>query len=212
MAYEPTQQQGHPVPVYARIEVIGGAVMVGLAALIWFGALGLAIGTLPNFGPGALPRVLAILLGMAGAGVLAAGLWRPDSDERLEFALRPTLLVVLAIVLFGLFIRGGNFGIVTTPQLGLCVVGPLTVFIAGCAAPQADLRQLLVLAFGLTAAMMLVFPDLLRLTLPSFPALLQNAIPPALGRDNALRLAYLAYAVIAAALYVAFFRRKGRAA
>jgi len=214
MTHEAVEQdRREPVPPYARIEVIGGVVMVGIAALIWFGAINLAIGTLPNFGAGALPKALAILLAAAGTVVAVQGFIRPEAAfERFDFALRPTLIILLAVVLFGLFIRGGNFGVMSTPQLGLCIVGPLTVFIAGCAAPQVNHRELLVLSFGLTALMLLVFPDLLRLGIPPFPAMLQDAIPPALGRENALRATYLAYGVIAALLFFVLVRRGARAA
>ncbi|KRA43274.1 tripartite tricarboxylate transporter TctB family protein [Devosia sp. Root635] len=214
MTHEVAEQPGRePVPPYARLEVIGGTTIIGIAALVWFGAINLAVGTLPNFGPGALPRVLAILLALAGAGVFIQGLVRREAAfERFEFALRPTLVIMLAVVLFGLFIRGGDFGLLSTPQLGLCVVGPLTVFIAGCAAPQVNLKELLVLAFGLTALMLVVFPDLLRLGIPPFPAILQNAIPPALGRETALRIAYAGYGAIALVLYLVFVRPDRRAA
>jgi hypothetical protein len=173
--------QGHnPIPPYARIEVIGGLIMVAIAALIWFGSINLSLGNLPNFGPAALPRALAL----------------------------PTLIILLAIGVFGLFIRGGNFGILSTPQLGLCIVGPLTVFISGCASPQVKSRELLALAFGLTALILLVFPDLLRLSIPPFPAGLHNAIPAWLGGQTALRIACVAYAIIAVALYFAPIGRR----
>jgi hypothetical protein len=214
MTHEAAETGGQePVPPYARIEVIGGVAMVAIAALIWFGAINLAVGKLPNFGPGALPRALAVLLALAGAGVFVQGLVRPEAAfERFDFALRPVLIILLAVVLFGLFIKGGNFGLLSTPQLGLCIVGPLTVFIAGSAAPQVNLKELLVLSFGLTALMLLVFPDLLRLSIPPFPPALQNAIPPALGRETAIRIACAGYGAIALALFLVLVRREGRAA
>jgi hypothetical protein len=202
--------QGHnPIPLYARIEVIGGLIMVAIAALIWFGSINLSLGNLPNFGPAALPRALALLLALAGAAVLIQGFVRPQAAfERFDFALRPTLIILLAIGVFGLFIRGGNFGILSTPQLGLCIVGPLTVFISGCASPQVKARELLALAFGLTALILLVFPDLLRLSIPPFPAGLHNAIPAWLGGQTVLRIACVAYAIIAVALYFAPIGRR----
>lgn len=197
------------VPAYARIEVIGGLTIVAVAALIWFGSINLAIGVLPSFGPGALPRILAILLALAGAGILIQGLIRRDAAfERFDFALRPTLIVALAIAIFGLFIRGGNFGVFSTPQLGLCVVGPLTIVIAGCAASEVKAKELLVLAFGLTSLILLVFPDLLRLSIPPFPGGMQNVIPPGLGFQNALRITCAGYGVLAVALYFVLIRSR----
>lgn len=199
------------VPRYARVDVIGGATMIFIAALVWFGAIGLDIGTIINFGSGAMPRGLSALLFVAGIVLLIQGLTQGAHEaETLEFAARPTAIVTLAVVLFGLFVRGGQFGFISTPQLGLAVVGPITVFIAGCASPEARVGQLLVLAFGLTAATLVLFPDLLRVPIPVFPGFVQSAIPPAFGADAALRVLYCAYGLIAATLYLAFFRMRGR--
>ncbi len=103
--------------------------------------------------------------------MLLRGLIQRDREaERLTFALRPTAIMVIAIVLFGLFIRGGEFWFLTTPRLGLMVVGPVAVFVVGHGDARCDVRKsLLVLAFGLTAASMLVFPDLLGVPIPVFP-------------------------------------------
>jgi hypothetical protein len=198
------------VPRYARIDVLGGTGMVLFAGLVWFGAIGLDTGSVANFGPGAMPRALAVVLFVAGMALLARGVMQPRGEaEAVELALRPTAIVTLAIVLFGLFVRGGQFGPVSTPQLGLAVVGPLTVFVAGCASPQPRFGELLVLAFGLSAATLLVFADLLGVTIPTFPAFVAKAIPAWFGETTALRLLYCAYGLLAGALYLHLFRRRG---
>lgn len=209
MTYEPIRpRRSGNVPHYARIDVIGGAAIVFIAGLIWFGAIGLDVGTVSAFGSGAIPKVLSVALLAAGGTVLLQGLTQQDADaERFEMAIRPTAVVVIAIVLFALFIRGGRFGIVTTPQLGLMVVGPLTVFISGCATPQPDMKSLLVLSIGLTAAMLVVFVDLLNVSIPIFPKFIQDPIVLSFGADAALRFAYCAYGVLTAILYFAFFGR-----
>lgn len=116
----------------------------------------------------------------------------------------------MAMLLFAFFIRGGNFGIVTTPQLGLTVVGPVTVFVAGCAASNVRPGELLVTAFALTAALLLVFADLLGLGIPIFPRFLEDAIPRSIGSIGATRVVYIAYGASAAALYVLIFGRGGK--
>ncbi|MDF0601137.1 tripartite tricarboxylate transporter TctB family protein [Psychromarinibacter sp. C21-152] len=200
-----------PIPRYARIDVIGGAVMVFVAALIWFGAIGLRVGELVNFGPGALPRVLALILGAAGLGMFLHGLVQREQEaEPLVLAVRPPAILGIAIFLFALFIRGGDYGIVSTPRLGLMVVGPLTVFVAGFATPEARPRELIVMAFGLTAAVLLVFTDLLGVPLPVFPTRLEDAIPPSFGTDAAVRALYIVYACVTAGLYTWLFDVPGR--
>lgn len=201
-----TNPQPTVVPRFARVDVIGGALMIFIAALIWFGALALDGGTLVRIGSGALPRGLAVLLFVAGAVILVRGLMQ-GNDEALRFyvAVKPAAIVLAAIVLFGLFIRGGEFGLFSTPQLGLMIVGPLTVFIAGSATPEMELKSLIVLSFGLTAAMLLIFMDLLSVTIPVFPKFIQDPLTFAIGIDALVRIAYVAYAAIAAMLYVFFF-------
>ena len=202
----------HTVPRIARIDVIGGALMVAIAALVWYGAIGLDLGHVVNFGPGAMPRVLAVLLLVAGGTVLLRGLVQGDAEaEPLAFALRPTAILVIAILLFALFIRGGQFWILTTPRLGLMVVGPVTVVIAGLATPEARLKELLVLGFGLTAAAILVFGDLLGVPIPVLPKALADAVPHSFGGDAAVRVVYIAYAAVAGLLYLAFLGSAGAA-
>jgi hypothetical protein len=195
---------------YARVDVIGGALMVFIAGLVWYGAIELEVGVLPNFGSGALPKALAILLLVSGGGVLLHGLRQPDRDaERFGLVLRPPAVILAAIFFFGLFIRGGDFGIVSTPQLGLVIVGPITVLIAGCATPNVHFKELVVTAFGLTAAMLLVFVDLLGVGVPVLPRFVQAAIPVSLGADAATRIVYGAYGILAGMLYLIPSRTEG---
>lgn len=208
MTSEPeTIEQGSFVPRYARVSVLGGAMMVAISALVWFGAVDLHVGELINFGPGAMPRVLASLLFLSGGGLTVYGLLQPDSDaEALSIAFRPPFVLGLAIVLFALFVRGGEFWLISTPQLGLMVVGPVTVFIAGFATPEAKPKELIVMAFGLTAAVLVVFPGLLGVPIPVFPDIIEDAVPPSFGVEAAIRVLYGVYGVIAAALYFFLYR------
>lgn len=194
------------VPRHVRVDVLGGAMVMFIAGLIWYGAIGLDVGQLTRLESGAVPKALSLLLFAAGGAVLAKGLMRRDDEaERLELVLRPGAIVVAAMLIFGLFIRGGDFGIISTPQLGLTVVGPLTVVVAGCAAPNARLGELLVTAFGLTAFLLLIFADLLGVTVPVFPKFLQAAMPGSIESGTATRLAYGIYGVFAAVLYLVMF-------
>lgn len=212
MSSEPTPRQPPEivVPRYARIDVIGGTIMVFIAALVWYGAIGLNVGQIINFGPGAMPKGLAILLFVSGGAVLLRGLLQGDETaEPLMLAIRPPTVLAMAIVFFALFLRGGDFWIFSTPQLGLMFVGPLTVFIAGYATLEANARELIVLAFGMTAAALLIFPDLLGVSIPALPKVVQDAIPPDFGVDNAGRVVYIVYFTLTAMLYLVFFGQPG---
>lgn len=194
------------VPLYARIDVIGGAAIILLAIAIWLGATELDAGALSRIGSGALPKGLAVILFVAGLAILLKGLLQSnEAAECFYVAVRPTAIVVASIVLFGVFIRGADFGFLSTPQLGLMVVGPITVFVAGNATPEMNVRQLIVLSFGLTAAMLLVFMDLLSVTIPVLPRFIQDPLTLSMGIDTLVRVGYAAYGVLAAVLYVIFF-------
>lgn len=209
MSAEPANHKpAMTVPLHVRVDVIGGALMVALAALVWFGTVGLKVGPMINFGPGAMPRVLACILFIGGGAILLRGvLARDDESEWISVAVRPPLILGIAIILFALFIRGGEFWLLTTPRVGLMIMGPFTVFVAGFATPEADWRELLVLAFALTAAVLLVFVDLLGVPIPVFPAIVQSAIPSSFGVEAGVRVVYLLQAAVAAAFYTFFFRR-----
>jgi len=200
------EQRPRPVPRFARVDVIGGLLLMTIALLVWFGAIELEFGTITDIRSGTLPTILSIALAIVGLGVVLQGLFQPPgSSERLELTIRPTALIILSIGVFGLFIRGGNFGLLSTPQLGLLVVGPLTVFIAGCAADRVRVRSLVVLAFGLTSALLLIFVDVLAVNIPVYPKAIADVLNTSLGEYFALRAGYVVYAMIALGLYLILY-------
>ncbi len=198
---------------FVRSDVIGGAAVVFVAVLVWFGAIGLDLGAIASFRAGALPKALSVILSIAGGLLLLRGFTRDDDEDLDEVALaiRPMLMVTLAMLSFGLFIRGGHFWFLSTPQLGLAVVAPVNVFLAGCATSKVRVREVLVLAFALTAVVLVVFPDLLGVSIPVFPTFAQNVIPPSLGTDAAIRILVAIYGGISVALYLVFFKLRGAA-
>lgn len=208
MTSEPTEpEEAHVVPPYARVGVIGGAIMIFIAGLVWVGSIELEVGKIVNFGPGAIPKILALVLFVSGVAILLKGLFlRGEAAEAITVVYRPPLVLGLAIFLFALFIRGGDFGFFSTPRLGLMVVGPMTVFIAGFATPTARAKELAIMAFGLTAAMIVVFPGLLGVRIPVFPKFIENAVPPSFGVETAIMVLAAIWAVIAVGLYYFFYK------
>lgn len=207
MIVEPAgEDRPDAVPRYARVDVIGGILLMTIALLVWVGAIELEFGSITDIQSGTLPTILAIALAIVGLGVVLQGLLQPpESSEGLELAIRPTALIILSIGVFGLFIRGGNFGLVSTPQLGLLVVGPLTVFISGCAADKLRVQSLVVLAFGLTSALLLIFVDVLAVNIPVYPKAIADFLNTSMGEYFALRAGYVVYAMIAVGLYITLY-------
>ena len=193
------------IPRYLRMDVLGGALVCIVAIGVWFESTGLAVGELSYFGPGFLPRVLAVILLIAGLGLLVVGLVQSNSvAERLVLAVRGPCAIGLAILVFALTIHGFSLGPIQIPQLGILLAGPLTVVIAGMGGSDAKLRELIVLGVGLTAVSVLVFADALSMQLPVFPAFVEHSLPNAWGPDWPRRAAVLLYAVIGYGLWRAF--------
>ena len=186
-----------------RIDVLSGLALIGIAAVAWFQVEPLDVGTLRYFGPGMLPRVLSMVLFVAGLIVLIGGIFqRETAAEYFRASVRGPVMIMAALTVFAATIRGIESGILSVPQLGLVVAGPLAVLIAGYASPEANFRDLAALAFGLTAGCAAVFNDILGLAIPILPAGIETPLSEWIGWDMAPRAAYALYGVVAALILV----------
>lgn len=177
-------------------NVAGGAALICLAALALWLLRDLDAGTLGAMGSALMPRALAVALGLLGLALAASGFLRSGLPiERTEF--QGPVLVLAAILFFATTIRPFPIGPITIPGLGLIVSAPLSIMIAGFATPEARFRELLVLALGLTPLCLLLFGDLLNLSIPIFPASLIDSFPDGWSQKAVLRPA--AAAMLAAA-------------
>jgi hypothetical protein len=120
--------------------------------LIAVGALALALssdlsaGSAGSMGPGYVPRALAILIILIGAGMAARALLA--GRERLPgVALRPLALIGISVALFALLL----------PRAGLALTSFAVVLCAGFAAADARLRENALLAIGLAAFAVALF-------------------------------------------------------
>jgi hypothetical protein len=132
-----------------------GLLLLLIAAIALWSSADLSMGTPRAMGPGMVPRVIAVLVAIAGVGLIAASWLAPGS--RLEaWSLRGPIFVLGAIVVFAMTIR----------TLGLAVAGPLAVFIGAFASPEARVKEAAIFAVVLTAACILLFKVFLRLPIP----------------------------------------------
>lgn len=202
---EERREQKQRVPAYLRVDVLGGVLVCAIAVIIWLGSAGLAVGELRRFEPGLLPKVFSAVLMAGGLVLLMRGLTQSRaSAERLVLAFRGPLAVGLAVGVFAIFIKGYVLGPLQVPQLGLLVVGPITVLIAGMGSVEAEPRELLVLGIGLSALAVLVFADLLNMQVPVFPAVIAETLPLDWGPDWPMRGAILVYLALALGLWWLF--------
>lgn len=148
-----------PAPAAGRVrapqDLLAGGSLLALSAFALFAGRDLDLGRLGSMGPGFLPRVLAILVGLCGLGlVLWAFLRRGEALQR--WSLRPAFFVCLAVAGFALTIRSP----------GLAVAGPLVVLVGGAASPETRPRELVIFALVLSAACAVLFRFLLHLPIP----------------------------------------------
>jgi hypothetical protein len=185
---------------------VSGLVLVALAAFAIWLTSDLPQGTLRAMGPAMLPRWLAIGVGLCGLALVVIAFVK-DGDQLERFTLRGPVVVGIAILCFGLTIRGFTLGPVRVPQLGLLGAGPLAIFVSGFATPEARLRELLMLALSLTAFCMVLFGDLLNLPIPMYPQVFADLYPAGWSSDARLRTTAGLLVLFAVAIFLATRRR-----
>src|SRR3712207_1295908 len=175
-----------PGPIRAPQSLIGGLLLIALAALALYLTRDLDQGTLNAMGPAMLPRWLAIGVGLSGLALVAFAFLK-DGDPLERWSLRGPVFVIGAILAFALTIRPFSLGGLTTPGLGLLIAGPLAIVLGGFATPEARLRDLVVLALSLTPFCMVLFGDLLNLPIPVFPQAITGLFPADWSQKAVLR-------------------------
>ena len=139
--------------------------------------------------PGIVRAPQNVIAGLILMALAATAFWLlGDLSQGTLGAIGPALL------------RPVQLGSVTTPGLGLVVAGPLAIFISGFATPETRIRELLILALGLTAFCMVLFGDVLNLSIPVFPQPLAGLLPDDWTQRTILRV--MAAALVAGAVIV----------
>ena len=147
----------------ARIpqDAAAGAFLTGIAAITLWQIADLPVGTVRQFGPGMLPRALAIIILVLGLVLMAKSL-RGAGENIGRVALRGPLFVIGATIAFGATVR----------VFGLLVAGLLVVFIGAFASREIRPREALLFAVGLTVACVALFKFALSLPIPVAPWLI----------------------------------------
>jgi putative tricarboxylic transport membrane protein len=160
-------------------ELTAGASLLGIAAIALWQGSDLELGTLRQMGPGMLPRVLAVLVGLCGiaigvrsllhvspqvAGAASGAGAAPgvEAGRSVWSSLRAPVFLVLAATAFGLCVR----------PLGLVIAAPLAILISTWASPETKRLESLWFALGMTAFCIVLFWTLLKLPIPVAPWLI----------------------------------------
>jgi hypothetical protein len=132
---------------------------LAFAAVAVLAARGYAMGSAGRMGPGYFPMALGIVLGLLG--LIIIGRTFAAGDERVgALQLRPLLVIVVAVCLFGLLIE----------RLGLIVALVAVVVVSALASREYRPVEVAALAATLAAFSVGVFVYALRLPLTLWPS------------------------------------------
>lgn len=139
-----------------------GLMFVSVGIAFAWGATEYSFGSSARPGPGYFPFGLGILLAILGSLVLfkALTLESADGDPIGGFAWRPLLIILGAVLLFGVLL----------PRVGLLVALPLLVVLSSLASDEFTWKGALLNAVVLTVLSYGVFVMGLKLTIPVLPA------------------------------------------
>ena len=152
-------------------DLAGGLFMVLLALGAFVFSWELPAGTLRQLGPGMLPKTFAIICGALGLMLVLASL-RYNGEKLSGWSWKGIFFALGGACLFGLTIRGFEFGPIRIPALGLLVSGPLLILFSGLAADDRKIKELVIFAIAMSAACILLFKYALSLPIPLAPWLL----------------------------------------
>lgn len=115
------------------------------------------MGSAGRMGPAYFPTILGGLLAMVGAAGAMRAFLR-DGEAVGRFHIRELLLILAAVIIFGVLMRGA----------GLVPAVLVLVVLSASASPKFRWREALLLAAGLAAFSVLVFAKLLGLPMQAF--------------------------------------------
>lgn len=128
-------------------------IFFGLAAV--FIARDYAMGSAGRMGPAYFPTALGWLLSALGAAAVVRSFI--VTGEKLEkFVLKPLVLVLVGVVLFGVVVR----------TAGLVIAIPLLIVISAVASEKFTWKATIALAIGITVFSVLLFVKALGLPMP----------------------------------------------
>lgn len=134
-----------------------GAIFLGVGLGAVFIGRDYAMGTAARMGPAYFPTVLGWLLAIIGALAVLRS-FRHLGEPIEKFHLRELFIVLSAVALFGLLMRGA----------GLAPAAVVLIVVSAYASPQFRWREALLLGVGMATFAVLVFVKLLGLPLAVF--------------------------------------------
>ncbi len=143
-------------------DLWAGLLFIGFGLFFVILARNYRMGNATNMGPGYFPTMVGgLVVGMGLVVVLQS--FRVQGEALAKFAIRPVVLVTIALLVFGSVIK----------VTGLLVALMLLVVIAAFAGHEFKVKETLVLAVVLSVLSALVFVKGLGLSFPLWPMFLE---------------------------------------
>jgi hypothetical protein len=144
----------------AVTDILAGLIFVAFGLAFAIASLRYPLGTPLRMGPGYFPLALGGILVFLGLLIVGKGFVSGAGAEgRLgNVPWRALLLIVLAVLFFGLTVRG----------LGLVPATAVTALLTALASQRTSILAAVAIAVGLTALCVLIFVLALQLRLPLF--------------------------------------------
>jgi hypothetical protein len=139
-------------------DILAGAIFIAIGLAFVLGSLGYELGTPLRMGPGYFPLVTGGVLAVLGLIILVKGLVAGEVIEFGRIPWRSVIMIVAAIVFFGLTVRGLGF----VPSVAV------TALLTALASYRIRLVTAVAVAAGLTVLSVLIFIVGLQLRLPLF--------------------------------------------
>ena len=151
--------------IKSQRDFVSGLMFVLVGAGFAIGATNYSMGTSARPGAGYFPLMLSVIMAILGAIVLFKSLTIESSngDPIGSIAFKPLLIIVAAIVVFGLLLE----------RLGMIITVPVLIIMASLAGDEFKWRGVLASVVILTIGCWLVFILGLKLTIPLWPRFLQ---------------------------------------
>ena len=137
-------------------DILAGLAFVGFGVAFAGLSVGYGIGTTVRMGPGYFPFFLGGALALIGAAIVARGFLAGEEGPIGAIPWRAVGLILGAIVVFGLTVRG----------LGLIPSTFATALMSALASRRAGVLSAVAIAVGLTVLCVLIFVIALSLRLP----------------------------------------------
>lgn len=137
-------------------DMLAGAIFIALGMAFALGALAYEVGEPLRMGPGYMPLALGILVVGLGIGVVIKGILAGEAEAIGGVDLRAIVLIVVALLFFGLTVRG----------LGVAAALFGTTLLASLARARTSPIEAVVIAAGLTVLSVVLFIFVLQLRLP----------------------------------------------